>query len=270
LVAPLVADGKEIGTLSINGEQCGVFTPEDERLVMTLAAHAATAVKNAQLFAQSEGLAVVEERNRIAHRLHDRLAQNLATLLMKIDFGLSLMDSDPEETKEVLVKAKWLARESIEEIRRSIFTLRRQELDEKGFVPALREYVQAFGKQNALPVHLSIVGEQAYRRLGAAHEYAIFGIVQEALTNAGKHAEADQVWVDLDLAAAEDISLTIRDDGVGFDKKQETVDLAWLGEFGLDGMRQRAEAVGGELIVNSKPGWGTEIRVTCPWEEKDR
>ncbi len=264
LVAPLAADGKEIGTISVTGEQCGVFTPEDERLAMTLAAHAATAVKNAQLFGQSQELAVVKERNRIAGELHDRLAQNLASLLMKVDFGLSLMDSDPQATKELLAKVKGLARESIEEIRRSIFTLRRQELEEEGFVPGLREYVQAFEEQNALPVHLSIAGEEACRRLGAAHEYALFRIVQEALTNAGKHAGANQVWADLDLSAAEALSLTVRDDGVGFDEEQQMAGLAWLGGFGLTGMRKRAEAVGGELIVKSRPGWGTEIKAVLP------
>jgi signal transduction histidine kinase len=270
LVAPLVADGKEIGTISVNGGQCGVFTPEDERLVMTLAAHAAIAVKNAQLFAQAEELAVAEERNRIAGELHDRLAQNLASLLMKVDFGLSLIDSDPEATKEVLIKAKWLAGESIEEIRRSIFTLRRQELEEEGFVPGLREYLQAFEEQNELPVHLSIAGEEAQYRLSAAQEFALFRIVQEALTNAAKHARAEQVSVAVDLSAAEDIYLTVRDDGVGFDEEQERVGLGWIDGFGLEGMRRRAEAVGGKLDVKSRPGWGTEISACCPWEGKGR
>ena len=265
LATPLVADGKNIGTISVCSSQIRAFTREDERLVMTLAAHAAIAVKNAQLFARSEQLAILKERNRIASEIHDSLAQNLASLLMKIDFCLGLIDSDPQAAKAVLGKAKGFVRENIGEIRHSIFALRHPDLEELGFLSSLRKYVQGFEEQNAPQVHLSIVGEEVESHLPATHEYALFRIVQEALNNVRRHSRAKNVWIVLDLSAPDVISLSVKDDGLGFDRTVE--DMAsptWVGGFGLTGMKERAEALGGKLIVESDPGSGTRVTVVVP------
>jgi len=266
LVAPLVADAKRIGTISISSRQTGAFTPDDERLMMTLASHAAAAVKNAQLFARSEELAVTKERNRIAGEIHDGLAQNLASLLMKVDFGLGLIDSDPQETKAILATVKAVLQENIQGIRRSIFALRPLDLGEVGLLPALRKYAQQFEGQNELPVHLSVAGEEVQSQVPPNHEYALFGIIQEALNNVRKHAMANNVWILLDLSAPDVVSLTVRDDGVGFDRKavERMASLTCHDGYGLTSMKERAKRLGGKLTVEAKPGLGTKITAILP------
>jgi signal transduction histidine kinase len=265
LATPLVADGKSIGTISICSSQIGAFTHEDERLMMTLAAHAAIAVKNAQLFARSEQLAMLKERNRIASEIHDGLAQNLASLLMKIDFCLGLIDSDPQATKAMLAQLKAFVRENIAEIRYSILALRHPDLEELGFLPALRKYAQAFGEQTGIPVHLSIVGEEVESQLLPMHEYTLFRIVQEALNNVRRHARAKNVWIVVDLAAPDVVSLTVTDDGLGFDRAvQEMASPVLVGGFGLASMKERAEALGGKLVVETGSGLGTKITAALP------
>jgi len=265
LVAPLVADGKRIGTISVKSREIGAFTTDDERLLMTLASHAATAVKNAQLFARSEELAAVKERNRIAGEIHDGLAQNLASLSMKIDYCLGLIDRDPQATKAVLSEAKAFVQENIREIRRSIFALHPPALKELGFLAALRKYAQEFQEQNALPVHLSIVGEEVQSPLSLRYEYELFRIVQESLNNVRRHARAKNVWISIDLSALDVVSLTVMDDGLGFNgDEQKMVSPGLVGGFGLESMRERAKALGGKLRVETEPGSGTKITAILP------
>ncbi len=266
LVARLLAEGKRIGTISINSRQIGAFTREDERLLMTLASQAAIAVKNAQLFARSEELAMARERGRIAREIHDSLAQNLASLLMQIDFCLGLIDSDPQATKAILAKAKAFVRENIREIRRSIFALRPLDVEKLGFLPALHKYAQGFEEQNELPVHLSIAGEEVQSQVRPNHEYALFGIIQEALNNVRKHAMANNVWILLDLSAPDVVSLTVRDDGVGFDRKavEWMASLTCHDSYGLTSMKERAKRLGGKLTVEASPGLGTKITAILP------
>lgn len=269
LVAPLLAEGRRIGTISINSRQIGAFTQDDQRLLMILAAHAATAVKNAQLFARSEELAIAQERNRIAREIHDGLAQNLASLLMQIDFCLGLIDSDPQATKAILAKAKAFVRENVQEIRRSIFALRPLDVEKLGFLPALHKYAQGFEEQNEVPVHLSIVGEEVQSQLPPKYEYALFRIVQEALNNVRKHASAKNVWIVLDLSAPNVVSLRVTDDGLGFDRTvEEMASLRHGGGFGLAGMKERTKALGGKLVVEAEPGSGTKITAILPLRKR--
>jgi len=266
LTVPLVAEGRFLGVIFLS--ETGAprrFTASEVELAQSFASQAAIAIQNAQLYARSEELATAKERNRIACEIHDSLAQNLASLLMKIDFCLGLMDSDPQAAKEILARVKSLVRENIGEIRRSIFAIQRPELENPGFVTALREYARQFEEQNALLLHLSIVGEEVQDQLSPAHEYALFRILQEALTNARRHARADNVWIALDFSPLDGISLTVMDDGLGFDTKaQEMASSTWVGGFGLTGMKERAKAVRGKLVIESEPGSGAKITAILP------
>ena len=270
LVAPLLADGRRIGTISIQSRQAGAFSAADENLIMALGTHAAIAVKNAQLFARSEQLAITRERHRIASEIHDGLAQNLASLLMKVDFCLGLFDSDPQETKAILAKVKALLQEIIRGIRLSIFALRPLDLEKLGLLPALRKYAREFEEQNELPVHLSIAGEEAQSQVPPTHGYTLFGIIQEALNNVRKHAMASNVWMLLDLSTPDVVSLTIRDDGVGFDRKavERMASLPYGGGYGLTSMKERAKRLGGELTVEAEPGLGTKITAILPLRKR--
>ncbi|GEM_PF-1204428 len=269
LTIPLVAEGRFLGIIFLS--ETGAhrrFTASEIELTQNFASQAAIALQNAQLFAQAEQLAMLKERNRMASEIHDSLAQNLASLLMKIDFCLGLIDSDPQATKVTLVKLKAFVRGNIADIRYSIFALRHPGLEELGFLPALRKYAQAFGEQTGVPVDLSIVAEEVESQLPPVHEYALFRIIQEALNNVKRHARAKNVWIVLDLSAPDAASLTVSDDGLGFDQAvQEIASLTWLGGFGLAGMKERAKTLGGRLVVESEPGSGTKITATLPVNE---
>ncbi len=204
---------------------------------------------------RSEEEAIAEERRRIAREIHDGLAQDLAGLRLQVRRWQALVESDPAQAKAELEELHRLLGEQIREVRRAIFALRPVALDELGFWPALRRFLEEFGEQNQLHVSLQVRG--AEEQLPAHLEPVLFRIIQEALNNIARHARAYMVWVDLDLAGG--IVLQVRDDGVGFDPTR-LPELAHRGHLGLQQMRERVEALGGTLEVHSQPGEGTEIR----------
>jgi signal transduction histidine kinase len=150
---------------------------------------------------------------------------------------------------------------NIREVRRSIFALRPVALDELGFYPALHQFIDEFGEQNQLHIDLHITGPQ--EQLPAFLEPVMFRIVQESLNNAGKHAQAQMIWVTLDLESLDAVELSVRDDGAGFDPA--LLDQAVRrGHLGLKQMRERVENLNGTFEIHSQPGIGTEINVILP------
>lgn len=129
-------------------------------------------------------------------------------------------------------------------------------LDEQGFWSALERFLSEFGEQNGLQTSLEVQGER--KKLPAALEPVLFRIMQEALHNVARHAQARRVWVILDLTAG--IVLRVRDDGLGFDPAT-LPRLADQGHLGLRQMRERVESLGGALTIRSAPGQGTEVEV---------
>ena len=210
---------------------------------------------------RSEEEAIIEERRRIAREIHDGLAQDLAGLRFKVGLWHKLVDADPSQMHVELDGFRDLLGRNIREVRRSIFALRPVALDELGFYPALHQFIDEFGEQNQLYVDLRIVG--ATEQLPSFLELVLFRIIQESLHNISKHAQAQMVWVELDLASPGGITLSIRDDGVGFDLA--TLDtMVQRGHLGLKQMRERVENLKGTFELHSQPGGGTEIRVVLP------
>ncbi|MEZ0396691.1 MAG: two-component regulator propeller domain-containing protein [Anaerolineales bacterium] len=204
---------------------------------------------------RSEEQAIAEERRRIAGEIHDGLAQDLAALRLQVRTWQALIDRDPQQAKAELDGLHHLLGEKIREVRRVLFALRPVALEELGFWGALEQFLAEFGEQNGLAVSLEVTGERG--RLPAALEPTLFRIVQEALHNAAKHARARAVWVTIDLSGG--ISLSVRDDGLGFDPA-DLPRLARAGHLGLRQMRERVEARGGRFAVRTAPGAGTEVR----------
>ena len=205
---------------------------------------------------RSEEEAIAEERRRIAREIHDGLAQDLAALRFQVRRWQALIERDPAQAKTELEELHRILGEKIREVRRAIFALRPVALDEQGFWPALEHFLDEFGEQNGLQTSLEVQGER--ERLPAALEPVLFRIVQEALHNVARHAQASRVWVTLDLTAG--LLLRVRDDGLGFDPAT-LPRLAQEGHLGLRQMRERVEALGGTLEVRSAPGQGTEVEV---------
>ena len=175
-----------------------------------------------------------------------------------------LVDDDPAQMHAELDGLQELLRKNIREVRRSIFALRPVALDDLGFYPALREFITEFGEQNQVHVDLRIEGLP--ERLPSFLEPVLFRIVQESLNNVSKHAQAQMAWTVLDLASSAVVSLSVRDDGVGFDPAHAER-FVQRGHLGLKQMRERVERLNGTFEIRSQPGSGTEICAVLPLGE---
>lgn len=201
--------------------------------------------------------AVLAERNRISRDIHDTLSQNLAGIALQLDAVHMHLPDVQSDLRERLDEACNLTRYSLAEARRAIADLRSDELECPELAAALPEIAQRLAA--ALQTRIEVIG--APRKLNPAMERNLLRIFQEALTNAVKHAHARSVDVELKFAP-HCLALRIRDDGRGFDP--ESLNPAGSGHYGLIGMRERAERIGGHLTLNSRPGEGTELLVEVP------
>jgi PAS domain S-box-containing protein len=208
---------------------------------------------------RSEAEAIDAERRRIAHEIHDGVAQNLAGLRLNRRCGLiwlmrSFQRAALDEMQTVLNAA-------IADLRRAIFALRPVGLESLGFFPALTQLVGDFGDQYQVAARLEIAGPQ--EALPVGYELPLYRIIQESLGNIGQHAHATSALVRLDVDAAGGVAVSVRDDGCSFDPGQlGPTDQA--GHFGLRQMRERVLDLHGALDIHSTLGQGTELIITLP------
>ncbi|WP_262380366.1 GAF domain-containing sensor histidine kinase [Nonomuraea sp. PA05] len=233
-----------------NKRTCGGFTQEDQELLTLFAAHAAIALINARLYENGRELAMLEERNRMARELHDAVTQKLFSLRLSAQAAGAMLDKAPGKAAVELERVQRLAGEALSELRAVIVELRPAELDRHGLSETLRKHVRLLDRLHPVAVTFEC-GELP--PLDAAVEVAVLRVAQEALHNALRHSGAEAVAVRLAYAGGR-LELVVRDDGSGF----EQTDSRGLG---LASMRDRAEAVGGEMSVESAPGAGTTVRV---------
>jgi signal transduction histidine kinase/ligand-binding sensor domain-containing protein len=201
--------------------------------------------------------AVLAERNRISRDIHDTLSQNLAGIALQLDAVHMHLPDVRSELRERLDEACNLTRYSLAEARRAISDLRSDELEGPELAAALPDIAQRLAA--ALQTRIEVIG--APRKLNPTIERDLLRIFQEALTNSVKHAHASTVYVELKFSP-HTIALTVRDDGRGFDP--DSLSPAGSGHYGLIGMRERAERIGGHLTLNTRPGEGTELLVEVP------
>lgn len=199
-----------------------------------------------------------EERKRIARELHDDTAQILFAQLLRLT---ALKSSPNEEVRTTAAALEEMTVEALEGVRRLALELRPPALDDLGLHAALDDLAQRFSEQLNIPVELTIRGSRG--RLPGAMELVLYRVAQEALTNVAKHAHAKRVTIDLERRP-EDVTLTVIDDGIGFDPRdQQSGDGQGLG-LGLFGMAERVTLVAGAFSIWSKPGHGTEIFAYIP------
>ena len=208
---------------------------------------------------------VLEERARMAREIHDTLAQGFFGISSQLD-ALELKmsdDPDPSSRKQDLTQrlnlAQRMARHSLTEARRSVMELRASELTDSNLPSALKAAAQHWAAGSSAAVEVQITGD--HPDLPEDVEQNVLRIAQEAVSNAVKHAAPKTVRVDLYLDS-QALQLVVRDDGRGFELSGVFVLVG--GHFGLLGMRERAERLGGNLEVSSEPGAGTEVRVSVP------
>ncbi|SFC77967.1 GAF domain-containing sensor histidine kinase [Streptomyces aidingensis] len=263
-----IADGDEVlGALFLANKKCPpgtprtggrcTFTDDDEDLVRLLAEHAAIALTNARLYERGRELTIARERARLAHELHDAVAQKLFSLRLTAQAATALISRDPERARTELLQVTRLAAEAAEELRAAVVELRPAALEEDGLVATLR--AQARVLDRAHPATVTFVCDEP-RALPADQEDALLRVAQEAVHNALRHARPARVAITLDRRGMGAL-LRVADDGSGFDP--EAVRRAGR-HLGLVSMRERAIGVGGALTVESAPGKGTVVEMEVP------
>lgn len=201
-----------------------------------------------------EELAAVEERNRLARELHDAVKQQLFAATMQIGAAQAQLESDPDAAGRHLAEAANLANQAQRELASLIQELRPPALAGRGLGEALQDYAQDWSRQSGVAARVSV---RSARPLPLGVEQALFRVAQEALANTGRHSGATEAAVSLVWQDGA-IRLEVRDDGRGF------AAAATASGYGLESMRQRVAALGGELSVESEPGAGTTVRATVP------
>ncbi len=202
-----------------------------------------------------------DERHRVALELHDETAQAISAVTIALDSVLRRRNSLAAEDTERLREARQIASDMLEGIRRLINALRPVALAEMGLDAALRWYAEDLLERSDVEVH--VAAEATNMKVPDHVELALYRIGQEALNNVARHAASANVWIEIAYPEAR-VSLTVRDDGVGFDPENLPGDGRRVGGVGLAGMRERAALVDGVLAVDSAPGTGTTVRVEAP------
>ena len=204
--------------------------------------------------------AVNDERNRIAREIHDNLAQDILGISVQLELVARLMPAAAETAKAHLDRARMLVRNSMTEARRYVWDLRSQELQKKDLPTALRDTAKRLTAQSDIETVVEVAGP--LRPLPVSVETNLLRIGQEAINNAVKHAGANRIEMALNFDTRS-VRLSVRDNGRGFDSSQPIAD----GHFGLIGMRERAEQIGGVMSVHSAIEGGTQIAVDVPLSE---
>jgi signal transduction histidine kinase len=189
----------------------------------------------------------------MARELHDTLAHSLSATAVQLEAVKALWDDDPDRAKAMVDQSLEGARTGLGEARRAIQALRASPLEEWGLAGALRHLGTAVESRSSLTVGFDIDGELG--EIAPHLEQAIYRITDEAITNAVRHSQASRVEVLLD-AKGRRLRLEVSDDGHGFDPSADVPN----GHVGLEGMRERAQMVGGSLVVDSAPSSGTTVR----------
>ncbi|MFQ5852644.1 MAG: HAMP domain-containing protein [Candidatus Binatia bacterium] len=206
-----------------------------------------------------KGLAVLEERERIAREMHDGLAQVLGSVLFKMRSG-PLRDLPDADARGAIHEVERLAEDAYSEVRQSIFGLRTVATRNLDLIPTLAEYLHDFGQQSGIAIDLQ-VPHQAAIRLSPQAEIQLIRVIQEALTNVRRHAQARGAWISFRVQG-EELEVVIGDDGRGFDLAE--VQARARGHFGLQTMRERTQVLGGKFDIETAPRKGTKVHVTLP------
>ncbi len=268
-ILPLVYHTETIGQLLLGPRVAGeAFTAADRRLLEDIARQAGVAVHAVRLTADlqhsRERLVTTreEERRRLRRDLHDGLGSTLAALHLQAGAIRTLMrlDLDAAEAESLDLQAE--IRSAITDIRRLVYALRPPTLDELGLVGAIRQYAAQYDlprtpHESDGCLRVAVEAPEQLPALPAAVEVAAYRIVQEALTNVARHAQARSCSVRLSLPDDRDLQVEVNDDGVGLPKEPRA-------GVGLLSMRERAEEVGGTCVVEPAPGRGTRVLVKLP------
>lgn len=270
---PLRTGFQIFGAMIIGVEAEVRFRKEHLELFNSVGDHAVIALQNAKLYqdlkAEKQRIIDADEdaRKELARDLHDGPTQSVAAIAMRVNFIRSLISRDPQQAIEELDKVERLARNTSQEIRGMLFTLRPLVLETEGLAAAVETVAERFQQSHRLPVNFS--GGEVGDLLDEQAQSIVFSIVEEALGNARKYSKASRIdirfWREDDLFVAR-----VRDNGVGFDTESVNSNYSSRGSLGMVNMRERAERVDGSLRVTSKRGKGTAVTLVVPLDKHGR
>ena len=272
---PLRSGFNVYGALLFAHPDPNYFTPDRRDLLDIIGRQSVIAVQNARLYQdlveEKERMVEVHEeaRKKLARDLHDGPTQSVAAMAMRINLTRRMMTKDTKSAGEELVKLEELAHRTTKEIRHMLFTLRPLILESQGLAAALQSMADKMQETFNQKVTIS-VEERVTNQLEMGKQGVIFYIIEEAVNNARKHANAAAIAVRLKQVDAGLALLEIVDDGVGFDVKtvMEAYDKRSSSSLGMVNLRERTELVNGVLQVDSTPGQGTKVSVYIPFTEE--
>ena len=266
--APLQARGRALGVLTLHARAPRQVSEDELALLSVLGDQLGIAIDNALLYTEMESrvnelsrqvqhLAVLEERVRLGREMHDGFAQAISLLNLKLSIAQSVGTG---EIASILAEMREIVDATYEDVRQAIGDLRMPLTPEIGIIETLSGYAQSFSLRYDLVGQITVAPEAADARCSPDVHIQVIRIVQEALANVRKHAQADHLEVRFDRLDGH-LKIQIRDDGKGF---APMATGPGPGHFGLSTMRERAASYGGEFHVNSHPDEGTTITLTVP------
>lgn len=253
LGVPLLLGAKIVGSFTVRFTDKRPLQAEELELTQALAHQATLAIQLLRMAEEAKQSVLLEERNRMAGEIHDSLAQGFTGIITHLEAGnRAIAKQNLEKAQTCLQNASLLARSSLQEARRSVWALRPQALDKADLYTALQKWIKHL--QSCTPIEINTQGQPHI--LSSAVEQDLLRIAQEAVTNALKHAQAHTITINLIWQPGK-LSLRIKDDGCGFILPNSAIQ-----GFGLIGLQERVDRLGGQLMICSAIGQGTHISVT--------
>jgi signal transduction histidine kinase len=270
---PLLSGFSAYGVLLFGHPELMYFTAGRRELLDILGSQAVVAIQNARLYQdvvdERERMIEVQEeaRKKLARDLHDGPTQSVSAIAMRVNLAQRMLLKDPKAVSAELGRIEDLARRTTKEIRHMLFTLRPLILESQGLTAALQSMAEKMKETYSQVVYVK-VEENITDAIEMGKQGVIFYIVEEAVNNARKHAQAGHIWVNLQLIKEGLALLVIQDDGLGFDVAAVNRSYDQRGSLGMVNLKDRTELVNGVLDIQSVPGKGTRVQVYIPLTEE--
>jgi len=247
---PLISKGKTLGFINLGTRRLREVTPDELSLLAAIGQQVGLAVENARLYQRAEQAAAAAERSRLARDLHDAVTQTLFSASLIAEVLPRLWERNPEDGRRRLLELRQLTRGALAEMRTLLLELRPAALMDAPLGDLLRQLSEAITGRARVPVEFQLEGEP---NVLPEVKLAFYRVAQEALNNVAKHAAASEAMVTL-RCQPDRLELRVSDDGRGFDPAHIPGD-----HLGVSIMRERAQAIGASLSIDSAPGEGTEV-----------
>ena len=231
-----------------------------------LAVEAVAALRAHSLAIKVAEVAVLQERLNLAREIHDGLASDLAAVVALFKYYEQRRQRDPQDASQLLPQLRSMTEEILAGARNILQSLRPKTIRSEGLLASVLKLVDQFGRVNLVETNVSIRGEE--NPIASEQKEVISQVLRESLSNVRKHSQARNLWVVLDLSSAPWV-MTVRDDGRGFDVRRVAEDPKKVGSYGLVGMRERAELVGGSLEIVSQSLEGTVVTLIGPTDRSE-